>query len=390
MKKIRKALLPVVACLLAALLLASCAQTEQNTVLPDTEETAETAETAETGANTADVTETATAAETTPSVETPDPTEPPVDTPTPTPAPTLTPYSDPDFGPLPAGVGTEVMTEEDLHKGALLLINSEHPYDPAKVTGLVNAFEQSRKVAFKDYLRFMNTGLMANADLVTALQRLQHAMRVETGTNKDLVLRASYMTAAEIEKARDDAKYAFCPGDDPTGSEHGAGLSANVAFIGNGLTYRLYDGGAGSESNYVKLNAARFGLITRYTKIKSSVTGHEEEKDHLRYVGIPHALYMEAHGLCLEEYLEALKAYTPDERLTVTDRDGYVWSIYYVAASGTGKTEVPVPGGVVYSISGNNYDGFIVTVKAAWDGALSGDDAPTASPTPETAETPAE
>lgn len=325
--------------------------------------------------------------------ETTEPTETPDPVPTPTPAPTLTPYTDPDFGPVPSGVSTVVLEEADLHKGALILIDGAHPFDPASVTGMVNAFEQIRKVSTGNYLRLISTALTADPELVNALVRLQHAMKTELGTEKDLAVRAAYMTAEEIEKASTDTLHAYCPGDDPMGSEHGAGLAANLAFIGAGLTYRVYDGGSGTESAYITRNAPRYGLIVRYTKIKSSLTGHEEEKDHFRYVGIPHAVYMTDHALCLEEYLELLKSYTPDARLTVADRDGYVWSVYYVPAHESGKTEVPVPDGVVYTVSGNNADGFIVTVKAAWDGPLFAEDPPSTpfeEPTEEPGEEPTE
>ena len=44
--------------------------------------------------------------------------------------------------------------------------------------------------------------------------------------------------------------------------------------------------------------------------------------------------------------------------------DGVTYEIYYVpAATGEGATtSVPVPTDMPYTISGNNYDGFIVTI----------------------------
>ena len=355
------------------------AKTDEPTLTPEATESGK--QTSGTTAA-AETQETAASGEETPSADIPTPTPStptPVPTPstptpvppTPTPKPTLTPYVDPDFGPEPTGVAYLDLTESDLHKGDLLLIDAEHGFDPSKAAGMVNCFEQIRKKETSTgYLRLINTGLLSQPALVDALARLQHAMKVETGTEKDLVIRAAYMTAEEIEKARTDEKFGYCPGDDPMGSEHGAGLCANVAFIGGGLTYRVGDGGAVNESSYINANASRYGLIKRYTKVKSALTGHVEETAHFRYVGIPHAVFMDARSLCLEEYLDLLKTTTtPDERLLITDEDDNIWSVYYVPAQ-SGTTRVPVPEGVVYSVSGDNVGGFIVTVKAAWTGNL--------------------
>lgn len=74
---------------------------------------------------------------------------------------------------------------------------------------------------------------------------------------------------------------------------------------------------------------------------------------------------MMENNLCLEEYLELLKnsyAY-PNEPLTVSANDTE-YLIYYVPVSSDSTTFVPVPPESVgtYEISGNNVDGFIVTV----------------------------
>ena len=74
---------------------------------------------------------------------------------------------------------------------------------------------------------------------------------------------------------------------------------------------------------------------------------------------------MMENNLCLEEYLELLKnshAY-PNEPLTVSVSDTEYF-IYYVPVSSDSTTFVPVPPESVgtYEISGNNVDGFIVTV----------------------------
>ena len=78
---------------------------------------------------------------------------------------------------------------------------------------------------------------------------------------------------------------------------------------------------------------------------------------------IPHAYYMTENGLCLEEYLDELATTTsPDgTHLTIEVDGGSTYEVYYVKASG-GTTEVPVPADYPYTVSGDNMNGFIVTV----------------------------
>ena len=120
-----------------------------------------------------------------------------------------------------------------------------------------------------------------------------------------------------------------------------------------------------NEQAWMEQNCAKYGFVVRYDGSKFEKTGILDESWHYRYVGVPHATYMMENNLCLEEYLELLKnsyAY-PNEPLTVSANDTE-YLIYYVPVSSDSTTFVPVPPESVgtYEISGNNVDGFIVTV----------------------------
>ena len=82
-------------------------------------------------------------------------------------------------------------------------------------------------------------------------------------------------------------------------------------------------------------------------------------------------------NLCLEEYIEEVKQYTPDTNFLWVQSDGSVaavspdaapnegYLVYYVPKSAEGDTAVRIPRGnrfQNYSISGNNVDGYIVTI----------------------------
>ena len=72
---------------------------------------------------------------------------------------------------------------------------------------------------------------------------------------------------------------------------------------------------------------------------------------------------MTQNNLCLEEYAEAVKAYTPDTQpLSITVGDAE-YAVFYVKANESGTTDVAIPSCQSYTISGNNMDGFIVTCQ---------------------------
>ena len=62
--------------------------------------------------------------------------------------------------------------------------------------------------------------------------------------------------------------------------------------------------------------------------------------------------------------MKLLKDYTYEgNHLAITDGDGAEYEVYFVPSDdGSETTSVPVPANAAYDISGNNEDGFIVTV----------------------------
>lgn len=109
---------------------------------------------------------------------------------------------------------------------------------------------------------------------------------------------------------------------------------------------------------------ASYGYVLRYPEDKSDVTGERGGYTAIRYVGVPHAAFMHDNNLCLEEYLDLLKKEHNFYSGTVLEysTSELTYHIYYVPVSVTDNLTVPVPTGGSYEISGNNVDGFIVTV----------------------------
>lgn len=143
----------------------------------------------------------------------------------------------------------------------------------------------------------------------------------------------------------------------PGFSEHQTGWSVDLT-----LAEGEYDGTG--VYDWIDQHCYEYGMILRYPENKTDITGITYEPWHYRYVGVGHAYYMMQNDLCLEEYLELLRNYPYDgEHLQITDYDGKLYEVFWYPADIVNQTTMlPVPGGLNYTISGNNTDGFIVIV----------------------------
>lgn len=155
------------------------------------------------------------------------------------------------------------------------------------------------------------------------------------------------------------ASYVALPGS----SEHQTGLAVDVgARVEGDLDFIAPSFPDEGGCLAFKRLAASHGFVQRYKEGKEAVTGIACEPWHYRYVGAPHAAWMESLDLCLEEYIAYLRMFSFDgERLAYAE-EGWRAEIYYVPAEEAGVTDVTVPACTAYTLSGNNVDGFIVTV----------------------------
>ncbi len=122
------------------------------------------------------------------------------------------------------------------------------------------------------------------------------------------------------------------------------------------------------EGEYAWLaeHAAEYGFILRYPEGKDEYfdkTITDRRTATFRYVGIAAAAYMTKRNICLEEFLQEVRQYSISNMLVITSNEKS-YGVYYVPADMSSETtSFPVPSNQSsYDISGNNMDGFIVTV----------------------------
>lgn len=277
---------------------------------------------------------------------------------TPASAPTKT-SAQPSPTPLIAG-NTEytaiTKTQDEMNMGKLILVNKENPYkflDSENNVNISNNKTSSYRVS-------ENT-LLVGKETIAPLNAMFDSFYKNGGVNTTYVISAFrslerqqvlYNQEVASKGVEEGGKWVAKPGT----SEHHTGLAVDLGIYDDAGIYHEYDG-TGVYS-WINQNAYKYGFVVRYTEEKKAITNINPEPWHFRYLGIPHATQISKLKLCLEEYIDYLKKYSYDNPMKITLADGSEYVSYFCK----GLT-VYVPKTGSYEISGNNVDGFIVTVK---------------------------
>ncbi len=147
----------------------------------------------------------------------------------------------------------------------------------------------------------------------------------------------------------------------PGQTEHHTGYAIDLTLVDHSGRITAFDGSGDYE--WIVQNCYKYGFVLRYPEGKEHSTGMAYQPNHFRYVGTPHSYIMDENGFTLEEYVNHLKQYVYGYEHLRYELYGYMYEIYYVPLSSESETTiVPVPSDRSYTISGNNIDGFIVTI----------------------------
>ena len=178
---------------------------------------------------------------------------------------------------------------------------------------------------------------------------------------------SGFRTQQEQQKIWDDAlkqhgliytqKYVAIPGC----SEHQTGLAIDVGQAVTELDFICPEFPYEGICQKFREKAPRYGFVERYGKEKENVTKIGWEPWHFRYVGVPHARFMKEHAICLEEYIELIRQYPYPEKALEIKGEEWTASVSYLRQS-TEEMFVTLPEDILYQVSGNNVDGFILTV----------------------------
>ena len=242
------------------------------------------------------------------------------------------------------------LSKERIYSGNLVLVNALYPLHHSTANSLAPAD-----------LRFPD--ILIQRDAANVLQLILDKLSAQNA----IIPVSGYRSAAEQRAIFDNSlkeygeeftrKYVAIPGHSEHQTELAIDLGLNQADIDFIRPDFPYEGICGE----FRKTASYYGFIERYAKGKEEITGISHEPWHFRYVGYPHSRIMEENGFSLEEYIAFIKSFREHSRYIHHGRDRTVTEVYYVPAADE-ETEISLPDSSVHQISGNNTDGFIITV----------------------------
>lgn len=232
-----------------------------------------------------------------------------------------------------------------IHNGLLILVNAEHPIQHMERPALAPAVPGS-DILLDTRAAAMLSGLISRI-----------------GAAGEIVPVSGWRSEAEQREIWDGSmsesgeeftrKYVALPGC----SEHQTGLAIDLALRADNIDFIRPEFPHDGVCGRFRALAADYGFVERYQGGKEGVTGIAAEPWHFRYVGRPHARIMCEMGLCLEEYVEYLRAYPYPERLLEVRGEVYEAEVGFAGArDALGLPDAP------YQVSGNNVDGYIYTL----------------------------
>lgn len=243
-----------------------------------------------------------------------------------------------------------VLDTKDIGKGSLILVNSLNPM---------------RQEIISDSLTFVNPSYPKIAIERQTLRMLRKTF--EAICSKDNIVPVSGYRSTLEQKTLYEAsirengrefteKFVALP----SCSEHETGLAIDLGEKKKDIDYICPSFPYTGICQSFRKNSIKYGFIERYPKGREKLTNIEHEPWHFRYVGYPHSEIMEEKKLTLEEYIDYVKGFSENNCLEFYTHS-CCFKIYYVKLT-EGQAKISIPDKTLYTISGNNVDGFVVTL----------------------------
>jgi len=237
-----------------------------------------------------------------------------------------------------------VLKKEDVETGDLVLINQKHTLK-SKINNLVFFDEKYKNIKLNDNA---NYALHLILDNINAKNEIVPVSGYRTlGEQKNI-----YNTSLK-ENGRDyTQKYVALP----NASEHQTGLAIDLALNEDDIDFICPKFPHYGICQSFRNIAPKYGFIERYKGEKEAVTKISNEEWHFRYVGYPHSKIITEKDICLEEYIDFLKDYIyPNNPLVYKE-----YKIFFIPYK---DENFILELKENYTVSGNNVDGFILTIK---------------------------
>lgn len=308
------------------------------------------------------------------------------------------------------------LEEKDIGRGNLILVNAAHAYDDAqhRRSGMQHAadvYTSGMRRVSDVYTSGMQhaadvyaSGMQRASDLYTSdVQRAadlstrmndtacSHTYKHDTAgpvllrecaayslccllreirATEQIVLVSGWRSMKEQQQIWDDSfkehgqafteTYVAVPGH----SEHQTGLAVDLGKKQEVIDFIRPDFPYDGICQRFREKAAEYGFIERYPEDRQDITGIGHEPWHFRFVGTPHAAVIKENGFTLEEYIEYLHKFPYGQEPLHYVGHGQAADIIYLesAVLESGGVQLDLDAGGQYAVSGNNVDGFVVTI----------------------------
>lgn len=248
-------------------------------------------------------------------------------------------------------MNTITLSKKHIFVGNLLLVNAALPLQITKENDLIPA-----TAAFPDVLMKREA---ANV-LQMIFEKLGCANQIVPVSGYRNANKQTEIYEASLQENGKDFTSKFVAL--PHHSEHQTGLAIDLGLNKAVIDFICPEFPYTGICHEFRKMAPTYGFIERYPRKKEKITGIAHEPWHFRYVGYPHSEIMNEHQLTLEEYVVFIKQFSYTGNYLQKHKHGKVIEVFYTAADKSEETIISLPEEAVYQVSGNNIDGFIVTL----------------------------
>ncbi|MEG2153308.1 MAG: D-alanyl-D-alanine carboxypeptidase family protein [Clostridia bacterium] len=240
---------------------------------------------------------------------------------------------------------------ENIYRGDLILVNEQHPLMLEMPVTHIAAISEGQPMVMDAYAAIM---LRQIFDTMNAGDKIVPVSGYRTRCEQEEI----YRQTKQAHGSKFTKQFVALPDC----SEHQTGLAIDLAENKPNIDMICPNFPYTGICGQFRQVALEYGFVERYPAGKESITGIAHEPWHFRYVGAIHAAVMCKYGFVLEEYHDFLREnHSGADNPLIFERAKQCAQIFYCAASAV-TTRIDVGGAISCDVSGNNVDGFIVTL----------------------------
>ena len=244
-----------------------------------------------------------------------------------------------------------------VHTGSLILVNGRHPYRSENMKSVLVPVCIDSKILLERGAANALSRLMSNINGWAQISAV-------SGWRSKQEQREIYDQSLQDKGANFTEQFVARPDH----SEHQTGLAIDLGLSKPDIDFLCPYFPYSGICQIFRERAVSYGFIGRYPKGKEAITGISHEPWHFRYIGTPHAAIMTELGLVLEEYHAFLTQYPHGERHFLYPIGNQDIEVSYAKALAGKDTKFDIQDDFMYSVSGNNADGFVLTEWRNGDG----------------------